>query len=296
MTAEVISSTEAQVRARNAEQMPRSKRAELDAAPTSEIDVLGLALLAGPANVIMQLSLPAVGYGVHESKVDSGNLFKHPAKRARTTLTYLAVAAMGTPELRKAYRHAVNKSHAYVRSDENSPVKYNAFDPKLQLWVAACLYRGWEDMERLYGDPANITEEVYQQGAVMGTTLQMPRELWPATRADFEEYWQSTIAELEIDDTIREHLLKIVHMEFSFPLVQRLFGWFSETMTLGYLPAEFRDKMRVEQTPFQRRFFNAHNAVARQAVKLMPGPIRHFPFNVLLQDLDWRRRTGRPLV
>jgi uncharacterized protein (DUF2236 family) len=43
------------------------------------------AFAAGAANVIMQLSWPEVGYGVAESKVDSGNLLKHPWKRARTT-------------------------------------------------------------------------------------------------------------------------------------------------------------------------------------------------------------------
>lgn len=134
--------------------------------------------------MIAQLTLPAVGYGVYESKVETGNLFKHPVKRTRTTLTYLAVAAMGDAELRRKYRHAVSKSHAHVRSSSSSPVKYNAFDAKLQLWVAACLYRGWEDMIRLYGDPSVITEEAYRQGAIMGTTLQMPPEMWPATRAD----------------------------------------------------------------------------------------------------------------
>jgi uncharacterized protein (DUF2236 family) len=36
----------------------------------------------------MQLSWPEVGYGVMESKVDSGNAMKHPYKRARTTFTY----------------------------------------------------------------------------------------------------------------------------------------------------------------------------------------------------------------
>ena len=45
-----------------------------------------------PANVIMQLSAPGVGYGVLESPVDSGNVYKHPFRRARTTGTYLAAA------------------------------------------------------------------------------------------------------------------------------------------------------------------------------------------------------------
>ncbi len=29
---------------------------------------------------------------------------------------------------------------------------------------------------------------------------------------------------------------------------------------------------------------------------VVPGFVRQFPFNVLLKDLDWRIRTGRPLV
>ena len=37
------------------------------------------ATLLPAANVIMQLSLPGVGYGVLESPVDSGNVYKHLA-------------------------------------------------------------------------------------------------------------------------------------------------------------------------------------------------------------------------
>lgn len=66
-----------------------------------------------------------------------GRLFSHPVKRTRTTVTYLAVAVLGTDDERKAYRRAVNKQRAQVRSTESSPVRYNAFDPGLQLWVAA---------------------------------------------------------------------------------------------------------------------------------------------------------------
>jgi hypothetical protein len=95
-------------------------------------------LLAGPANVVMQLSRPEVGYGVLESKVHSGKITEHPIKRGRTTFTYLAVATMGRDADRRRYRRAVDSAHAAVRSGPDSPVEYNAFDPELQLWVGAC--------------------------------------------------------------------------------------------------------------------------------------------------------------
>src|SRR6187399_973286 len=83
------------------------------------------AALAPAANVIMQLASPGVGDGVLESPVDSGNVYKHPFKRARTTGTYLAAATIGTDEDRALIREAVDRAHALVRSTKSSPVSYN---------------------------------------------------------------------------------------------------------------------------------------------------------------------------
>ncbi|GAA3754836.1 hypothetical protein GCM10022402_36890 [Salinactinospora qingdaonensis] len=76
---------------------------EVQAPAHADEMVIGASLLAGAANVIMQLSHPAVGYGVVESTVESGQLFRHPVKRTRTTLTYLVVAMLGTDEERKLF-------------------------------------------------------------------------------------------------------------------------------------------------------------------------------------------------
>ena len=131
----------------------RSMRLGPPRRPTRVVDLINpAAVLAPAANVIMQLSLPGVGYGVLESPVDSGNVYKHPFKRARTTGTYLAAATLGTDADRALIRDEVDKVHALVRSKTSSPLSYNAFDPRLQLWVAACLYRYYIDQhEFLYG-------------------------------------------------------------------------------------------------------------------------------------------------
>lgn len=123
------------------------------------------------ANVAMQLGWPEVAYGVIESKVESGALMKHPWKRLRTTEQYLAVALLGTDEERAAYREAINSAHRHVRSTETSPVKYNAFNRELQLWVAACLYIGFEGRAghhaiRVVGQPGTHPR---QPGDAVGT-------------------------------------------------------------------------------------------------------------------------------
>ncbi|MGB2719635.1 MAG: oxygenase MpaB family protein [Rhodococcus sp. (in: high G+C Gram-positive bacteria)] len=259
----------------------------------------GLGLLAGSANVIMQLGHPAVGYGVFESRVESGQINRHPIKRTRTTLSYLAVAGMGDDRTKAAYRKATNRSHAAVRSTVDSPVKYNAFDPNLQLWVAACLYRGFEDVYvALYGppDPA-VADEMYQACHVLGSTLQMPREMWPADRAAFEKYWDAALDDIHIDPTIRRYLYGIASATFARPAaLHPLIGPFFRFVTTGFLPQRFRDEMELPWDPVKQRRFALLLRSAALLNRISPPVVRALPFNILLRDVQRRMRSGRALV
>lgn len=271
--------------------------AELEAEVWQAVDG-GAAVLGGTANVIMQLSHAPVGYGVVESDVDSGNIMLHPAKRLRTTLTYLAIAIAGTPEERRRYRNAVNGSHASVRSGPDSPVEYNAFDPELQRWVAACLYVGAVDLhERMHGPlDEDIAEAWFRVGANFGTTLQMPAEMWPADRDAFEEYWERGLAEAHIDATIGAYFHDLLDMRMLPAPVAVMFRRFHRFAATGLLPAELRDQLGLTWTPRDdrrhRRLFRTVGAVSRR----LPGALRRFPLNACLWDSRRRMRTGRSLV
>jgi uncharacterized protein (DUF2236 family) len=270
--------------------------------PSIDDGLLGIALLLGPANVIMQLSRPGVGYGVVESRVESGRADRHPIKRARTTFTYLAVANLGSDTQKAAYRRAVNKAHAQVYSTDESPVKYNAFDKDLQLWVAACLYKGAVDSYRTFiGDMDDETaDRHYAEGMSLGTTLQVTEEMWPTDRAAFDAYWQESLAKVHIDDTVRDYLYpiaaaRIQGVKLPGPL-QRWHEGFALLITTGFLPQRFRDEMRLPWDDKRQKQFDLLMAVLRASTRVTPRVVRQFPFNILLKDLDWRMRTGRPLV
>jgi uncharacterized protein (DUF2236 family) len=264
--------------------------------------MLGVGLLAGAANVIMQLSRPGVGYGVLESRVESGRVDRHPIKRARTTFTYLAVSTNGTDKQKAAFRRAVNGAHAQVFSTDESPVKYHAFDKDLQLWVGACLYKGVVDVHRLFiGEMDDETaDRVYLQGRALATMLQVPESMWPADRAAFDRYWQAALDDVHIDDTVREYLYPIAAARMrglTLPgPIQRWNENFSLLITTGFLPQRFRDEMRLPWGPDQQRRFDRLMAVLRSLNRVSPTFVRQFPFNVLLKDVDRRIRTGRPLV
>jgi uncharacterized protein (DUF2236 family) len=264
--------------------------------------VPGIALLAGPANVIMQLGRPGVGYGVLESRVESGRIDRHPIKRARTTFTYLAVATRGNAEQQKAYRKAVTKAHAQVTSTEDSPVKYNALDPDLQLWVAACLYKGGVDVRRMFiGEMDDETaDQHYRDSMALGTMLQMRPEMWPADRAAFDKYWEEQLENIHIDDAIREFLYPIAvarlrGLQLPGPL-QNIPESAALLITTGFLPQRFRDEMKLEWNAAKQREFDALMALVKLGNTVAPPFVRNFPFNVLLHDVNWRMRTGRPLV
>lgn len=260
------------------------------------LDSVGM--LAAGANIIMQLALAPVGHGVAESKVHSGSIFHHPIKRTRTTLTYLAVAMLGDAAEKQAYRSAVNRSHAQVRSDANSPVKYNAFDPELQLWVAACLYWGYTDlMEKLRGPLSREQQEVfYRLAQPLGTTLQVRQEMWPEDLAAFEQYWQQTLPKLRIDPKVRAMLTDIAELKFLPPLVSVLFGSFNRFVTAGFLPAEVREQMHFDWSAAQQRRFERTLKVVSAVNRLLPRVVRQAPTLLFMRDFRGRLRKGLPMV
>jgi uncharacterized protein (DUF2236 family) len=276
---------------------------EKSAAPQTDFDIrpfiFGMAgNLAGPANVIMQLAWPGVGYGVKDSPVEDGSATKHPVKRARTTFTYLAVALLGNDDDRKAYRRAVNKQHVQVRSDDNSPVTYSAMDPQLQLWVAACLYYGFADVyERMHGPMDTVTADaMYAYSARMGTTLQVRDDMWPADREAFAAYWKEGVAKAHIDEPVREYLDSLVRLANLPKPIQRLSAKQNMFWTKGFLPPEFREMMHYTWSEAEQAEFDRKLRRFARIEPWLPKSVKLFPFNVLLRDMRRRQRKGTPLV
>ncbi|HVW80599.1 MAG TPA: oxygenase MpaB family protein [Mycobacteriales bacterium] len=255
--------------------------------------------LPGPANVIMQLSWPEIGYGVMESRVESGSAMKHPYKRARTTFTYLSVAMLGNDEDRRNFAKAVNGQHAQVRSTDESPVTYNALNPELQLWVAACLYYGTLDLyERMHGPIGDEVEadRFYAYCARFGTTLQVRESMWPKDRAAFAEYWEAGVKRANIDDAMRRYLNSLTLMENLPEAVQRVAAQRSLFYTKGFLPPLFREQMGYSWSAEEEARFTKKLQRLGQIDRRLPTSVKVLPFSALLWDMRRRVRQGSPLV
>ncbi len=279
---------------------------DAEALPGIEDLLSGFALAAGAANVVMQLSRLPIGHGVARSRVDSGRVDKHPIKRLRTTNAYLVIALLGTDAERDQLKAQIDRVHARVVSGSGDPVAYRALDPELQLWVAACLYRGVEDVHTvLHGTPSRrlVDEVLYPNGARLATTLQVCEDQWPVDRDAFETYWQRGLADVAMDDVTRPYLQDIATRAFLFGplgawgrpgrwLLRRL----GPSWTMGFLPEPFRSELGLPWTARHQRRFDRNVRVAAAVNRRLPGPLRRFPLNVYLWDTRRRLASGRPVL
>ena len=123
----------------------------------------------------MQLSLPGVGYGVLESPVDSGNVYKHPFKRARTTGTYLAAATIGTDDDRILIRAAVDRVHAGRCAHCRQPVSLpRDWTPNCSCgWRPACTAITSTSTSSFTARWTKAADAIYADARTLGTTLQV---------------------------------------------------------------------------------------------------------------------------
>ena len=137
----------------------------------------------------MQLARPGVGYGVMESRVESGRVDLHPIKRARTTFTYLAVAdqrhrpAEGRvpPCRQRGPRPGVlhRREPGGVQRLRQGPAAVGRQPACTRASSMCCrLFVGEMDEE--------TADQYYLRGRSLGTTLQVPEAMWPADRAAFD--------------------------------------------------------------------------------------------------------------
>jgi uncharacterized protein (DUF2236 family) len=248
------------------------------------------------ANVVMQLARLPVGRGVAESTVDSGRVELHPLKRARTTGSYLIVALLGSDRDREVMRNEVNRQHRGVRSD--GPVAYNAFDGDLQLWVASCLYAGFSTWLELFRGPLSEDQrdELYGECSRLGTTLQVPEESWPADREAFWRYFRDGVAAIEMDDVTRTHLTDLTMLRHLPLPVRAALAPLNRSLTMGFLPEEFRRELGIPWTARQQRRFDRAMRMLVRVEPRLPRRARHVLLDAYEASVNSRIRDERAIV
>lgn len=241
-------------------------------------------LLAGGARaILLQIANPAVGAGV----AAHSDFSARPLERLHATLTFCYAQVYGTPADRRAVERLVNAAHGPVRgpASPGAPA-YSAFDPGLQLWVAATLYDTAAQVHELVFGPLGAAEadELYADYAVIGTALQMPADLWPESRAAFRDWFDRELDELTVTPEAQAVARQLLAFAAA-PLWVRALMPTIRLMTAGLLPDRLRVSYGFCWTPRQQRRFDRLLRVLRTFWPAVPRSVRHYPVRYYLRRL-----------
>ncbi|WP_187264901.1 oxygenase MpaB family protein [Homoserinibacter sp. GY 40078] len=232
----------------------------------------GALVLGGGAALLLQLAHPAIGSAVARHS----RFPRDPMRRLRHTLGYVYAIGLGTPEAAAGAARAVDRMHDGIPG---------ARDAELQLWVAATLHGvGMQVHDLLFAPlPDAVADEVYAVSGRFGTSLQVPPELWPATRADFDAYWERMLPTLDVRDDARAVAAAILHpVRGTAPWWVRAALPLGRLVTAGLLPSVIRDAYGLPRRPRRER---AASTLIRILARLTPRRIRRLPSRLLLPAL-----------
>ncbi|BCS28285.1 oxygenase MpaB family protein [Aspergillus puulaauensis] len=268
----------------------------------------GIALGAGTAAVLLQIAHPLVGQGV----ADHSTFASRTISRTEYTQMYIFAMIFGTDEEKAAMKAWVDKAHARVKGEAQVQVQnsgeyrneaYDAMNPTLQLWVAATIYASMVGMyEKVYGElPPLKAELVYQAYACMGTSLQVPREMWPADRRAFKVYWDDVVQnQLYVTEDARGVLDELFHPK-GLPLWARPIAWtllpIVRPLTVEQLPVNVREGFGLKSTMATRAIAGLFMSTVMVTYPVTPGFIRHWQktYSLRLMRKRMKNRGGKLL-
>jgi len=125
---------------------------------------------------------------------------------------------------------------------------------------------------------------MYERYKLLGTALQVPAALWPATRADFARYWQHRLGQLHTDAATRAVAQQLLYPS-SGPLWLRLAMPLGRLITIGLLPPSVRALFQLPWTPCSQRRFERMLRLLRVLYPPLPRRLRHLPKDRYLRAL-----------
>lgn len=246
----------------------------------ADINVESYIYFGAGAAVAWQLAYPGVGRGVARHS----QTLQRPVSRLRATMRYIYAISLGSDEDRAAIARHVNRAHVPVRGEG-----YSAFDPELQLWVAATLYRGGVEMYELFRGPVPVErrESLYREAWAFGRTLQVDDAQWPPTADAFDAWWESRQAMLKVDDEVREYLHLVLRR--GAPWYLRLGLPLQAFVTQALLPPHIRALFALTWTQADERRWQMFRKWAPRLYWSQPRWLRHLPAQWALRRMRAER-------
>jgi uncharacterized protein (DUF2236 family) len=234
----------------------------------------GVLLLGGGAAIILQLYHPLVAAGVSQHS----NYRDEPWARLYRTLDMTTKITFGHTQLAEDTARRLRHVHGLVRG-VTTETPYDSRTPELRMWVHATLVYVSLAVYTRYVGPLRIADQqrYYDEQKLLAEKFGVPLADQPATFADFNGYFEETLASdtTAVTDALRD----VVDATLNPPLprVARPVVEGMNLATLGLLPPALRDELELPWGPGRQRLLDASRAVLSRALPLLPRLMREFP-------------------
>ena len=246
----------------------------------ADIGAEAVLIAGGGRAILLQLANPAIGHAIARHSDFSTD----PLRRLRHTLTFVYALVYGTPDQVEFVRDRVNRAHSPVRSPAGDGGQvYAAGDARLQLWVAATLYDTAVRVRELLVGPLDDPEldAVYEDYAIVGTSLQLEPGMWPRDRAAFAEYFSAELATLSVDSTVLAVSRALLRPPTG-PLWLRASMPLARLVTTGLMPSRLRDAFELPWSARRARHYERTMQLLAVINRMLPRRVRQWPMRYLL--------------
>ncbi|TRX91071.1 hypothetical protein FHL15_008053 [Xylaria flabelliformis] len=251
-------------------------------------------LLAGAAAILLQLAEPDIAAGVSKHS----NFVYRVLDRLRTTMTFMYGMVYGTPEERKMIMDMITKIHSRVsgtlKEGQNRGKPYSALDPELQMWVAATLYATGIDLyQRVWGKikDEQVQDNIYFEYSIFACSLQVPEEMWPASRKDFWKYWDHKIATVEVTQQAKKVCNEIMYLRH-IPVYLRILLPIIRVCTSAFLPGRIRKEYGLDSHYWTYKIVEW---LIKALYRPLPLRIRSFLVRFYLRDMRMRLASRKKI-
>ncbi|MGP3986073.1 oxygenase MpaB family protein [Streptomyces sp. 3N207] len=248
-------------------------------------------LLMLPAALTLQVAHPAVGAGVDEHSVFRTDPW---GRGERSLQSFLLWVYGGEEAIAEGSR--LRELHKSIQGVDAHGRRYHALTPAYYAWVHATGFPTYQNAQRYLGRRPYTDEEerrLYAEWLQVGRVLGIHERDMPRTREEFWPYWRRMLAE-EIEPTKVVRELTTVNTDIPpppygpravrwalrmvWPLVVPGFARLRRFLTVGLLPPDAREVLRLPWTPRQERRLRRLGRVLAWTLPLVPERLRYLPY------------------
>jgi uncharacterized protein (DUF2236 family) len=231
-------------------------------------------LFGGARAVLMQAAHPLVIAGAR----DTGFYERNPWKRLQRTLILTYTITFGSRAQAHAAADRINDVHARISGvDDVTGRPYDALDPRLLLWVHACLVDSALLFEELTVGRLDDRgrQRFHEEQMLAAELVKVPRALIPPTVRELRAYIDDVVrsGELQVTDAAR----RVADLFYDPPRDAEWRPILKGVSRLAFatLPEPLRESFGVRVGPAKRAAMTATFAATRLARPLLPARFRY---------------------